>query len=330
MLADKIVNVEPISEGFSKDKKYSVHTYDGKQYFLRIFDFNQYGKMNIEYKALRQLVASDVPVMLPVEIGKLNEKFAMLNEPVINDNMGYIFYEWIIGVPFSQIMPQLSDFEKYLLGIEVGKILEKMHHTSSLNKHGDWYEVYIKRVHDMLARYNKTGIDLPHGSIAIRFFEENKHILKNRPQSFIHGDFSSGYMPVYITSSPPYFKIIDFGNAMFGDPIFDFHKLCLYSTSVPFYAAGVIDGYHSFNIPNYFWELFALYSSIEVLFLTSWAYQVSPKGYKAMARRAKQTISDYFKDMQCVVPSWYDSSLSKLSVQHRNGNVDILKKFLGN
>jgi len=75
-------------------------------------------------------------------------------------------------------------------------------------------------------------------------------LLKNRPQTYQHGDFHIGNL---IVTPDNTLGVIDFNRWDYGDPFEEFYKMMLFSRelSIPF-AMGQINGYFENRVPNNF------------------------------------------------------------------------------
>jgi serine/threonine-protein kinase len=53
----------------SGDKKYYIETVTGKHMLLRISDFSEYTKKEIEYGIIQNMVTLGIPMSLPIDFG---------------------------------------------------------------------------------------------------------------------------------------------------------------------------------------------------------------------------------------------------------------------
>ena len=111
---DTIIKAEPITKGWSEDKKFCVTTTDGIKYLLRITPISRYEVRKSLFAMLEQVAVLDIPMCKPVEFGTC-------------DDGVYSLQSWIDGEDLDTILPLLSETEQYVLGLKSGKIIRKMH-----------------------------------------------------------------------------------------------------------------------------------------------------------------------------------------------------------
>ncbi|MDF2937346.1 MAG: putative phosphotransferase, partial [Paenibacillaceae bacterium] len=109
-----IVSREPITKGWSGDKKYCIITTDGIKYLLRVSPLSQYESKKMLFSMMEQIAALRIPMCVPIEFGVCDEGV-------------YSMQSWIDGEDLQTIMPLssktlLSETEQYTLGLQAGKI----------------------------------------------------------------------------------------------------------------------------------------------------------------------------------------------------------------
>ena len=124
--------------------------------------------------------------------------------------------------------------------------------------------------------------------------------MKERPSVLQHDDF---HLSNLIVQNGKYAGAIDFGRFDWGDPVFDFIKLGMFSTeqSVPF-AIGMIEGYHDGKPPQSFWELYALYLAMNVFSIIVWGHRQGDE--RKLLRHAERIIQDH-EGFTNSMPAWY-------------------------
>ena len=77
--------IEPISKGWSDDKKYHIVTNSGMQLQLRISDISKYEVRKKDYETLKRLDEMDVLISRPIDFGVCNkgkyEPYCLLRTP---------------------------------------------------------------------------------------------------------------------------------------------------------------------------------------------------------------------------------------------------------
>ena len=146
-------------------------------------------------------------------------------------------------------------------------------------------------------------LKVPHDTQIIRFIEQRLPLMKDRPSVLQHDDF---HLPNLIISHYTYAGTIDFGRFDWGDPVFDFIKLGMFSSekSIPF-AKGLIEGYYDGEPPEQFWDLYAMYLAMNVFAGTVWGHQLNDNGN--MQRHVTRFIDDH-EGFTTSIPKWYRHS----------------------
>ncbi|MCD6579188.1 phosphotransferase [bacterium] len=277
--------------GWSKDEKYYIESEIGEKFLLRVSDIEYYNDKKEEYMIMKEIYDLNIKMSAPIDFGKCD-----------NNKYVYLLLSWIEGTAANEIITTFSEEEQYNLGIKAGLILKKFHSISAPDEQEDWEQRMLKKFDYHLERYKTCGIKVPNDNIAIKYINENLHLLKNRPQTFHHGDFHIGN---FIITSDNTLGIIDFNRWDFGDPYEDFYKMMLFSRelSIPF-AIGQIHGYFNNRVPNDFFEILALYIADVILFSVVWAIPFGENEIKEMLKRAEMIFSDY-EYFNSAVPKWF-------------------------
>ena len=114
MLWNAIVQKEPIHKGWSCDKKFCAQTADGTKYLLRLTPHEKSGTRRQLFDLLGRVAETGLPMCRPVEFGSW-------------EGGTYTFYTWIDGTDANEVIPGLSPADQYALGLEAGRILQKIH-----------------------------------------------------------------------------------------------------------------------------------------------------------------------------------------------------------
>ena len=189
-------------------------------------------------------------------------------------------------------------------GVAVGQF---QRHVDSLNSR--LLVDTIKHFHDTPYRYNYfldiVKIDRVNRAKnckkEIEYINNNRHLLKNRPNTFQHGDYHVGNMMI---NKDKELVIIDFDRSDYGDPWEEFNRL-VWSIQVSHeFATGIVDGYFNKKVPVEFWELLALYMCLNSLSSLPWAIPYGEGEVKIMINQSNE-ILDWYDDMKSYVPKWY-------------------------
>jgi len=285
--------IEPIHKGVSKDKKYYVETTSGKKIFVRITD-KGYRRKKKEFKMMQVMATLGVPMMQPIELGTCEDGT-------------YMILSWIDGKHLSSVLCGLFETEQYLMGIKAGEILHKIHTIRASDSQEVWSVSFTSKIEKKVFKeYHQSNLVLPDVDKIFTYFERNKHLLENRPQSFLHGDYGIGN----IMLEKGELKIIDFDGYGFGDPWKDFVKILYSVEQSPTFATGQIHGYFGGEPPKEFWSLLALYISIESVNLALWQYKNYPDQVESCLKLVDNSLR-WFNNMENTVPTWYQAERMK-------------------
>ena len=282
------VTKEPINKGWSCDKKFCVTTSDNTKYLLRVTPFDKSASRNDMFRMQQRVASLDIPMCKPVEIGSCEDGV-------------YILHTWIDGDDAKDIIPGLSDTEQYVYGLEAGRILKKIHSIPAPETQEDWELRFNRKIDYKIMKYGECPIKYENGQAFIDYINENRHLLKNRPQVFQHGDYHIGNMMIDRNGK---LQIIDFDRYDFGDPWEDMKAITWDIRMSPLFAAGRINGYFNNNVPIEFWQLLALYICVGTLSSVPWAFPFGDEQIQVMVNLAKDIMS-WYDGMKNPIPTWY-------------------------
>ena len=287
--------IEPVNKGWSRDKKYYIETIEGKRLLLRISSINEYDKKKAEYDTICTVVKQGIPMSEPIDFGTCD-----------NGKSVYMLLTWVDGNDAGEVLPTFSDEEQYELGIKAGHILKMIHSIPTPSKQEEWEIRFNRKIDRNIESYNKCDLKMKGVEKMLTYIEQNRHLLKNRPQSLQHGDYHIGNM---IVSDIGALSVIDFNRVDYGDPWEEFNRIVWCADCSKYFATGRVNGYFDGKPPTEFWKLLALYISSNTLASIPWAISFGQVEIDTMTRQASQ-ILEYYEDMTNVVPKWYieDSS----------------------
>lgn len=291
----KIITKEPINKGWSDDKKYRVTDDRGMRYLLRVSDILKQDAKRSEFDMMKRIAALGVPMCVPVEFGTCAEGV-------------YSVQSWIDGVDAEEAMPSLADTEQYEYGLEAGRILQKIHSIPAPAVQEDWETRFNRKMDRKIKQYGECPVKYENGQAFIDYINENRHLLKNRPQVYQHGDYHIGNMMIDHVRQ---LHIIDFNRNDYGDPWEEFNRIVWCAQKSPLFASGMVNGYFDGEVPLKFWELLALYISSNTLSSVYWAIPFGRNEVDTMLNQAREILA-WYDNMKNSVPSWYLSGLPAL------------------
>ena len=285
----KIVERVPIEKGWSGDRKYCAVTEDGSKYLLRISSLDRLERKRREYEKMREVAALGIPMCLPVEFGTCEEG-------------AYSMQSWVDGVDAEEAILAMDADAQYQYGLDAGQILAKIHTIPAPTDAPDWEVRFNAKIDRKIAMYENCPLKYERGGEAyLDYLAKNRHLLKNRPQCYQHGDYHIGNM---MLGRNGVLTVIDFDRDDFGDPLEEFNRIVWCAQAAPAFAAGMVDGYFNGEVPMTFWELLALYICSNTLSSLPWAIPFGEKEIQVMRNQAAQVLA-WYDGMANVVPSWY-------------------------
>jgi len=281
------ISKESIEKGWSGDKKYCAICENGEKYLLRITPHQKAQNREKMFEIQKELTLLDIPMCEPVEFGSCDEGV-------------YVVQRWIDGKDAEEIVPSMPPNEQYSLGFESGQILQKIHSLPAPADIPDWESRFNAKMDRKIKMYEDCPIKFNGAEYFIDYINSNRHLLKNRPQSYQHGDYHIGNMML----ENGRIVIIDFDRYDFGDPWEEFNRIVWCAQATPLFASGMVDGYFDGNVPLEFWQLLALYISSNMLSSVPWAIPFGEKEINTMLNQAKDVLS-WYDNLKNVIPTWY-------------------------
>ncbi|GHV07971.1 aminoglycoside phosphotransferase [Clostridia bacterium] len=288
--SNRLVKIEPINKGWSNDKKYLPTAADGGRFLLRVADISEYDHKKAEFENMKHVAALDIPMQQPVEMGVCN-----------NGQSVYLLLTWIDGGDLEEALPLLQETEQYVLGLQAGQILKKMHSLSVTAPSDDWLNGYGTKIDRYIQNYQGCGHTFDGDALLIDYLQQNRHLMSNRPMCLTHDDYHPGNM---ILSADKKLSLIDFQRLRMVEPYHAFSGLCFPAKYSPHFATGQIHGYFDGEPPEDFWRLLALYMAAIAVNALPWSV---PYGQSEIDFAYKQIadIMAWYDKFNRIVPSWY-------------------------
>lgn len=170
------VAMEPINKGWSGDKKYCATDVNGTRYLLRVSDIAQYDAKQSEFYMMKKVASLGVPMCQPIEFGICEEGV-------------YSVQSWIDGENAELVISGCSDAEQYVFGLEAGRILRRIHSIPAPADQENWEIRFNRKMNDKIRKYSGCPVKYENGQAFIDYINGNRHLLKNRPQVYQHGEW---------------------------------------------------------------------------------------------------------------------------------------------
>lgn len=277
----------PINKGWSIDKKYCVTDENDNKYLLRVSPAHMYEGRKSQFNLMKKVSDLYVPISKPISIELI-------------DNEVHFIIEWIDGDDAENTIPTLPLEKQYTYGLKAGAYLKSIHSIQAPDHILDWEPRFNKKMSAKIDSYLSSTHKYEKGQLFIDYINANRDLLKNRPQTYQHGDYHIGNMMI----SNDQIYIIDFDRDDYGDPWEEFNRIVWSAQTSPAFATGIIDGYFNGNIPQDFWKLLLLYISSNTLSSITWAEQYGLDQIEVMINQADEILS-WYGEMTKVVPGWY-------------------------
>lgn len=286
MIFNKFDIVTEIDKGWSGDKKYCA-VKKGTKYLLRISPRNKFSKHYKIHKIMKELERKDISMCKPIKVGLCKEGT-------------YIIQSWVNVVDAEEHIHDYDSQQQYEFGFQSGKILQKIHTVPPPKHQEDWETRFNKKMDRKIQMYSDCPIKFDGAEYIIEYLNNNRDLLKNRPQCFQHGDYHIGNMMIENDK----IVVIDFDRYDFGDPWEEFNRIVWAAQASPKFATGMIDGYFDNNVPELFWRLLKLYIGSNTLSSVPWAMNYSKEQVDVMLKQCKDVL-DWYDNYKLTIPKWY-------------------------
>ena len=286
------VKIEPLNKGLSGDNKLYIETVEGQRLLLRVAEIDEYDRKKDEYDMLERAANLDIPIPAPIKFGLCN-----------NGNSVYQLLAWVDGGDLEDVLPKLSETEQYVCGLKAGKLLQKINTLPAPQNAEPWADRFWIKVLRRIEFYETHNLKSENGDLIIRFLQENKRIIENRPQTFIHGDFNISNL---ILTPDGEIGAVDFScyNKDYGDPWRDIFTF-IWGTEVPkYFYTGLINGYFNSEPTNEFFKVLSYYLAYDALAALC-DTSIGEQGEPQDGQRHMANVLLWLDNMNNPVPTWY-------------------------
>ena len=186
----EFLELRPVEEGWSGDRKYHAFGKDGKEYFLRIAPLEKEQRVKQAFYAQQKALELGIPVSKP-----LGWKIA--GKEIL------VWEEWLSGQDAREILPKLTLTQQNRYGKDAGRYLRQLHTLPAPSGQEDWETRFNKKIDRKIAAYNACPLKYENGDAFIQYLSSHRFLLRNRPQSLQHGDYHVGNICLLYTSPSP-------------------------------------------------------------------------------------------------------------------------------
>ena len=285
---DSIVSRTPVDGGWSGDRKYKAVTADGTAYFLRISPMHKYENLRLQFSHMEKAQTLGVRLCAPVELGTCEEGV-------------YTLLQWIDGRDAEGVLPTLDEKSQYAYGHEAGRMLRTMHTLPAPIEVEPWAERFQRKLDSKIKLYEQCPLQYKKGDLYLELLQRDRHLIKDRPQAWCHGDYHCGNM---MFDDQMRLTVIDFDREDIEDPWYEFNRIIWDIRVGGDYASGVIDGYFDGNVPEEFWYIMRLYLAQNVIFSLPWALEFGESEVRIALENVELVLA-WYDDFHKLVPSWY-------------------------
>jgi len=242
----EFVRTDPITKGWSNDKKYYVETSGGQRMLLRLSDIKEHGHKKSEYEKMEQIYNLCVSTPQPLGFGLCD-----------GGKTVYSLYGWIDGEDAEKALPFISETEQYVLGLKAGETLRKIHTLPSPDGVVDWADRYFEVINERIEAYRSDKISFNGNEVILDYIERNRGLLHSRPQRFIHGDYHEGNLMIGTDGELYVIDLLDEGFGNYGDLWYDFKTFG--ENDNAYFSTGFVRGYFDGEPPQGFWDVLTYY-----------------------------------------------------------------------
>ena len=288
---DTFIKIEPLTKGWSGDKKYSIETADGRRMLLRVSDISELDRKKADYEMMERAYALGVPTSKPLGFGRCDGGKSV-----------YSLAGWLDGKSADMALPHMTDEEQYILGVKMGEVLQKIHALPAPEYTQPWDIRFDRKVQSWVDEYeSKPQIHSDTGKMLVCYLENHRNVLDSRLQTFIHGDCN---IENIILLQNGEISVIDFNsyNSSYGDPWWDINNMAWMPTMFPHFYTGQMKGLFNGEPPTEFWNVFSYYLAYDAL-----AALTDPYGLNGIEDGTEivNSILEWTDNFKNLVPTWY-------------------------
>ena len=288
--------IEPIAKGLSDDDKFYIETFDGKRMLLRLTDIKEFERKKAEYAMMERVYELGVLTPKPYFFGLCD-----------GGKKVYSLSGWLEGEDAEKALPRMNEMEQYRAGMKAGAVLRKIHTLPAPDNAEPWETRFHQKVQTRIDLYNKHDLKSENGERIIKYLHDKQDLIKNRSQTFWHGDYNVGNIIIMPDGE---IGTIDFNywNIGHGDPWWEFVAIPWGKEPAAHFLTGMINGYFNNDPPHIFFELFSYYLACDALSALCYTFLGLELCKPEDGRRHMENILRWFDNMNNPIPIWYKAN----------------------
>lgn len=284
------LEVTPVNEGWSGDKKFRIRHADGRTLLVRISSADRLQRRQNEFDTLQNInSAADVNIPRALDFG-------------LCEGGVYTLLTWVKGRPAETLLPTLPSDVQRSLGRQAGRIARALHSIPAPADHEPWEAYFARKMARKVEMNRQCTLKTPECADFEAYVLANGHLLKGRPNTFQHGDFHVGNM---VVDENGILGVVDFDRMSFGDPWEEFNRITWSAQCSPVFASAMLSAYFGGEVPTEFWRLLALYMASNQLSSIPWAIPFGQEQIDVMIRQNREVRSWYSGAYGEGAPNWY-------------------------
>ena len=177
----EFTRLEEVRAGWSGDRKYHAWDDGGQEFFLRLSQPEKWENAQSAFALQEKAFQLGLPVSEPIELAQEEGQVRFVER-------------WLSGQMAEDALPALPQEEQYRLGREAGEILRALHTIPAPAEAEDWESRFNRKMERKIQLYRECPFQYENGEAFIRYMEENRGLLRGRPQCMQHGDYHTGNM----------------------------------------------------------------------------------------------------------------------------------------
>ena len=288
----KIISVEPLLKGWSKDEKFILENSVRERYVLRLSSNDLYEKKKNQFELLKKIELLGLNCSRPIEFG------------TDADGVVYTLLSYLEGEDGEAAVAAMTDEAAYRLGIEAGRCLCRLHSVDIMPQELTWWDRYLEKMPRKIAALNACEYKLPMQDKILDYYETHFEIMKDRPLVLCHGDYHLGNMIV----DSGKIGIIDFDKNGIADPYDEFKPFCWNVMVSEYFETGLINGYFDNSVSDNFWRVLKFYTAESLISHLPWSVKFGQQEIKT-ALEVTGNQMRWYGNFELDVPTWYKGTL---------------------